>query len=149
MCSATGALRLAAAVAVAWLIVAVPCRADWWTTDGTVSGLAPGPAGSVFVGGGFGAVGPAAGGWVVLDAASGRRDTTWPAIDGSVRCVAPDGSGGWFLGGTFRHVGDTPRPGLAHVRSDRSVDAAWSPGLDGPPDAMAVNGPTVYLAAAG
>src|SRR6188472_426028 len=99
MSGATRALRLAAAVAVAWLAITAPCSADWWTTDGSVTGLAPGPADSVFVDGTFGVVGPAAGGWVVLDAASGQRDATWPALDGAVFAAAPDGSGGWFLGG--------------------------------------------------
>ncbi len=54
-----------------------------------------------------------------------------PAADDLVFAVVSDGGDGWFAGGAFSTIGDVPRPGLAHLRADGSVDATFSVTLTG------------------
>src|SRR3954465_6084599 len=53
-----------------------------WVVDGPVNATAPGPAGSVYIGGRFGAGGPVTGGLAALDGATGANDPGWPLFDG-------------------------------------------------------------------
>jgi trimeric autotransporter adhesin len=85
-----------------------------------------------YIGGSFSRIGPRSGSGVVLDARSGTRDARWPTVaGGSVSAAIPDGSGGWYIAGEFSHVGGLHRNGLAHIRSNRSVDRKWKPDVDG------------------
>jgi outer membrane protein assembly factor BamB len=100
-----------------------------------------------YIGGSFSRIGPRSGSGVVLDARSGARDARWPTVaGGDVSAAIPDGYGGWYIAGEFSHVGRIRRDGLAHVRSDRSVDRQWKPGIDGSAvDAIAVSPRHIFV----
>src|SRR6266516_1094374 len=82
--------------------------------------------GTIYIGGEFTQVGPATGGGVPLDAASGALPPSFPKVLGAVYAVVSDGAGGWYIGGSFSGVGGFPRSNLAHVASDLSV-SDWNP----------------------
>src|SRR5688572_3472744 len=96
-----------------------------WVTNGQVNAIAR-EGGTVYIGGTFTHVGPATGGGVPIDVASGALPPSFPKVDGIVHAVASDGAGGWYIGGAFTAVGGLPRVNLAHVASNLSV-TAWSP----------------------
>lgn len=107
-----------------------------WATDGSGPGGEAGVrvvarAGQViYLGGDFRRVGPGTGGFVSLDAASGRPVPPFPKVLGTVRAVTSDGQGGWYIGGSFTYVGGLARSNLAHILADGSV-ASWDPKADG------------------
>jgi Tol biopolymer transport system component len=119
----------------------------FWVTDGVVKATALSGS-TLYLGGSFGYVGPDTGSFAALDAASGQPSSSYPVVDGDVRASAPDGSGGWFIGGAFTSVGGVKRDNLAHILGDGSLDPAWDPDSDGPVDALAVSGSTVYVGGA-
>lgn len=97
--------------------------------DGPVSSLAPGPDGTVFVGGSFTRVGDREQpGITQVDLDTGRPTATFRSgIDsGDVRSV--EASGGWvYIGGSFSMVGGVRRAGVARLSiRDGQVD----PGFD-------------------
>lgn len=125
-----------------------------WVTDLRVTAVERAGQ-TLYIGGDFNFVGPATGGGVPTDAASGVAAPSFPKVAGNVWAVAPDGSGGWFLGGRFTSVGGVPRFNLAHILSDMSL-SPWDPnagvtsyvgnlGFYGV-RALAVSGSTVYAA---
>src|SRR5207253_8908763 len=71
--------------------------AHLWVIDGTVSTIAPTPAG-VFVGGDFTLIGPPTGSWVEVGA-TGAPLAPKPRIEGGVTTATPDDAGGWYLRG--------------------------------------------------
>jgi trimeric autotransporter adhesin len=81
------------------------------------------------------------------DRESGTRGARWPTVaGGSVSAAIPDGSGGWYIAGEFSHVGGVRRDGLAHIRSDRSVDRKWKPSVDGSAvDAIAASRRRIFV----
>jgi WD40 repeat protein len=80
---------------------------------------------TAFIGGSFGRVGPAVGSAVQFDASSGAPVAFPQFAGGSVTAAVGDGSGGWYVGGDFDRVAGAVRYGLAHVRADGTVDAAF------------------------
>src|SRR5581483_3427666 len=100
----------------------------------------------VYVGGDFSIVADRTGSAIVLTAA---RDTLAPVraevAGGSVAAAVADGDGGWYLGGTFTSVGGVARPGLAHLRSDGSLDPSFAPPSLGQIRALALAGGTLYV----
>ena len=91
----------------------LPFQAD---LDGPVWALAPGPDGSVLVGGDFDTVdGVTNPGLTRLDLATGRPSAGFDAwVDGDVRALVV--SGGWaYVGGWFSYVNDISRKGLARI----------------------------------
>jgi hypothetical protein len=115
-----------------------------WVTDGTTRSVVR-AGGTIYIGGAFTQVGPAGGGGVPINVASGALLGSFPKVAGRVFEVVPDGAGGWYIGGQFTAVGGVPRSNLAHVASDMSV-SAWNPSVnaDGRVLAIAVSGSTVY-----
>ena len=103
-----------------------PAPLPGFVTDEPVNALAR-SAGRVFLGGDFTRIGPATGGGVVLDPASGLRAAQFPDVRGIGFAVAPDGAGGYYVGGRFSAVGGVPRKNIAHVLADGSVDPAFAP----------------------
>ena len=93
---------------------------------GTVTAIAVGEDGTVYVGGPFTRIGPMSGGGVPLDSSTGTPFPRFAAVDGTVRAVTTDGAGGWYVGGSFARVGKQPRANLAHVLADGSLDALWA-----------------------
>ena len=142
--------------AVGGLVVAAACvlassRAGFaqtidenlWITNGRVAAVVRN-GGTIYIGGEFTQVGPATGGGVPLDAASGALPASFPKVAGQVYDAVPDGAGGWYVGGSFTAVGGLPRFNLAHVASDLSV-SAWDPSASSPVWALAMSGSTIYV----
>ncbi|NUO58136.1 MAG: delta-60 repeat domain-containing protein [Hamadaea sp.] len=104
----------------------LPLRAD---LDGPVWALAPGPDGSVLVGGDFDQVdGVTNPGLARLDLATGRPSAGFDAwVDGDVRAIVVRGP--WaYVGGWFGYADDVSRKALARIDArtgalDRSFDA--------------------------
>ncbi|HEY6196500.1 MAG TPA: IPT/TIG domain-containing protein [Candidatus Eisenbacteria bacterium] len=113
-----------------------------WVTNGNVAAVVR-AGGKIYIGGGFSQVGPASGGGVPLDIASGALPPSFPKVLGSLSAVVSDGAGGWYIGGQFTTVGGFPRTNIAHLASDLSV-SAWNPNANGEVLALAVGGSTVY-----
>src|SRR2546426_1486999 len=103
--------------AVAGLVVAAVCvlvssgagfaqtiDENLWVTNGPVRAVVR-DGGTIYIGGDFTQVGPATGGGVPLDAASGALPPSFPKVVGVVFAVISDGAGGWYLGGSFSAVG--------------------------------------------
>lgn len=112
-------------------------------TDGSVRCLLQ-HGDTLYVGGQFHNVGRPAGGFVVLDAVTGRQPDRWPHVSGQLSAAAADGQGGWYIGGNFGTVAGVVRPFAAHVRADGTLDA-WDPHANGAVGAITVCGPVVYL----
>jgi len=105
-------------------------------TNGSIASMAV-CGDTLYVTGHFTWIGSANGSAVAFDAATGEPVAPWPRIHARVvdgwfyryaTVTCPDDEGGCFVGGNFLSVSGVPRMGLAHVRSDGSVDA-WDPGL--------------------
>ena len=127
---------LAAAVAAASLALAgvaptalaeqpLPDTSDpgVWTTNGAVSGGAQVGDTSYF-GGNFTYVGPATGGGVLFDPATGTVDPK-PQIDGSVVTSTPDGNGGFYAAGFFQQAQGQTVGQIVHFNADGSLDAGF------------------------
>ena len=83
---------------------------------------------------------------VVLSTADGKSEAVRARVaGGSIRAAIADGAGGWFMGGTFSAVGGTARPGLAHVRSDGTLDTAFTPAGLGQVRALALDAGRLYV----
>jgi len=123
--------------------LAQPVDGNLWITNGYVRSVVR-AGGTVYIGGDFSHVGPATGGAVALDLATGALSPTFPKVAGHVFAVASDGAGGWYIGGAFTAVGGLPRSGIAHVTSDL-VLSDWNPGTNDFVTALAVSGSTVYV----
>lgn len=116
------------------------------TTDGGVAAIVS-SNGRVYVGGGFGRVGPYTGSGVGIDRITGRS-IGLPALPSGVSAVVPDGAGGWYVGGEFAGVADMGQSNLVHVRADKSVDPAFDARANGRVDALALDGGTLYVGGA-
>src|SRR5437879_673224 len=99
-------------------------RQDFYVTNGTVNAAVV-SGNTLYIGGEFTQVGPATGGGVAIDEASGAPLVVSPSVTGIVLAVVPDGSGGWYIGGDFRAVGGVSRQNLAHVLSNNTV-SVWN-----------------------
>ena len=51
---------------------------------------------------------------------------------------------GFFIGGLFSSVGTKHASNLAHIKSDGTLDTAWTGSTNGTVNALAVSGGTVY-----
>src|SRR5947207_2244425 len=122
--------------AFAWTAGSRPARAqvvrqDFYVTNqgGSVNAAVL-SGNTLYIGGEFEYVGPATGGGVPLDLASGAPTGVYSRVTGTVSAVVPDGAGGWYLGGVFSAVGGSPRSNIAHVLADGTV-SAWDPSAAG------------------
>jgi len=84
---------------------------------------------TLYIGGGFGLVGPCTGQGALVSLDEGRPAAIYPKVAGIVRAVVSDDGGGWFIGGDFVGVGGQPRAHLAHILSDGTV-SPWAPNPD-------------------
>jgi hypothetical protein len=85
---------------------------------------------TLYIGGGFNAVGPCTGGGVPVDAVSGAPLPSFARVAGQVSAVVPDGAGGWYIGGGFNAVDGVPRANLAHILRDGRL-SPWAPAIAG------------------
>lgn len=116
-----------------------------WTTAGAVTAIVP-AGGRLYLGGEFGAVGPAAGPLQVVRTRDGTVGANVPQLSGGdVYAVAADGSGGWFLGGDFTYAGGSRCSYLVHVEPAGGIDPRWCPRPNGEVTMLARTGRTLYL----
>ncbi len=115
-----------------------------WRTDGPVRALTV-ISNTVYLGGDFTYVGPATGGFGMLDPASGTALGRFPWVDGSVYSAVPDNAGGWFIAGDFTSVGEVLRANIAHLLADNSVDPSWAPAVSGSIETLLTSGDMLYL----
>ena len=116
--------------------------------DGEVNALVT-AGGVTYAGGAFSRMSVLSGNAVPVHKTTGFPSElpNFPIVDGSVFGLAPDGTGGYYVGGTFISVGGQARNGLAHVKSDGTVDADWHPDVTGGfVRTLAVHNDTVYVA---
>lgn len=126
---------------------------DFWVPDNSsVTTMAEGDDGTIYIGGSFHNIGPATGPGVVMNNTTAVLGT-YPFVRGgppssdNVRHVISDGSGGWFIGGRFTSIGDESIANIAHIESDGSVDPTIDLTFSADPniDAMAFGGSTLYI----
>jgi hypothetical protein len=95
--------------------------------------------------------------WTLLAGCSAGEDPAFSSVGGPstgeafpeandvVFALVPDGSGGVYAGGRFTEVGRFPRPMLAHILADGTVDVSWTPTADGPVTALLLHEKTLYV----
>jgi hypothetical protein len=64
---------------------------------------------------------------------------------GRVNAIAVQDDGKIIIGGTFVSVNDTPRPNLARLNPNGSLDLTWNPQISGQVLAVAIDGTNIYL----
>ncbi|MBP9773892.1 MAG: fibronectin type III domain-containing protein [Candidatus Peribacteraceae bacterium] len=118
---------------------------DTWVTNGPVYAMTQ-TGGTLYLGGQFTAVGPNTGHGVPLQT-GGSSDpvATYPKVNGDVYSAISDGAGGWYIGGLFTKVGNAAHTNIAHIKSDGTVDSAWTASTDGAVRALALAGPSLYI----
>ncbi|GAA2020883.1 hypothetical protein GCM10009740_06680 [Terrabacter terrae] len=97
---------------------------SFWGTNGRVVDIVSNGT-KAWIAGGFDYVGPNTGRAVTVDSSTGTRIPSSNIVDGTVNASAPDGKGGYYLAGDFSRVSDLRRQGLAHIKSDGTVDRGW------------------------
>jgi outer membrane protein assembly factor BamB len=91
-------------------------------------------------------IAPPTGSTVVISAANGQAEPVKARLaGGSVRAAIADGAGGWYIGGTFTSVGGVPRPGLAHLLADGTLDTAFAPPELGQVRALVLDAGRLYV----
>ena len=96
--------------------------------------------------GGVSRVASPTGSAVVLSAANGRAEpVTAPVAGGLVQAAITDNAGGWYVGGNFTSIGGVPRPGLAHLLADGTLDTAFAPPDLGQVNALALDAGSLYV----
>ncbi|MDW5593118.1 hypothetical protein VSS74_02130 [Conexibacter stalactiti] len=115
-------------------------------TNGRVRAIAQ-VDGKTVLGGDFDYVGPQTGAGVPFTR-GGAIAARYPQVVGEVYEAVADGSGGVFVAGEITHVGGLARQGVAHIRSDGTVDAGWDANLeDSSVHDLAVVGSRLYIEA--
>ena len=122
-----------------------------WTPNNGVSAITR-IGDTVYLGGAFYYVGPATGGGIVFDPASGATDAK-PQITGAVSEAVPDGAGGLYVAGNLLYVqGKQVLGGIAHLKADGSLDEGFvAPAVDADMfdvasvDAIALAGDRLYV----
>ncbi|MFN8847148.1 MAG: hypothetical protein ACK5W9_09880 [Bdellovibrionales bacterium] len=123
--------------------------------DGTVQAISDVPSlNRVVVGGSFTNVGECIGNGVPLSKSTGLPAVGFNRaamqIQGTVSSAIPDGNNGWYIGGSFTSIGGVPRPALARISSNGSLDPNFVPDLGtlaGTPNitSMVLHGSNLYV----
>jgi|GEM_PF-1231928 len=116
-------------------------------TNGTVYSIAQ-SGNSIYIGGTFTYVGPLNGNGGVVDTNTGAYVSSFPKVNAPIQSVVADGNGGWFIGGDFTQVGGVSRNHLAHIQSDKSLDASWNPNVNSVVYTMELVGTKLYFGGA-
>jgi hypothetical protein len=117
--------------------------------DGNVFALATAASGVTYAGGAFTRLSVHTGAATPVSKTTGLPSEipNFPLVDGDVFAVAADGTGGYYIGGAFTAVGGVLRNGLAHIKSDGTLDSAFDVDIAvGSVRTIEVRGTTVYLA---
>ena len=107
-----------------------PAPAPLQCVRGSVSAIATGDDGTVYVGGQFNRVSEFVGAAVTVDLVTGERSSPTLTTDGQILTCLSDGSGGYYLGGAFTQVNGAARKGLARILADGTVDPLWKPEIE-------------------
>jgi hypothetical protein len=100
---------------------------------------------TVFIGGEFTLLHHYTGNMVLLDTASGLRQT-FPLIEGgAVRAAVSDGASGWFIGGDFTVVNQIVKPRLVHIFANGTLDENWHPNPNGSVSGLVLIGATLNV----
>jgi len=83
---------------------------------------------TLYVGGDFDVVGPPSGGLAIASALDPSAITPSNGV-GTVGQVASDGAGGWYVAEWAQFIDTGYKVAVRHVRSDGSLDPAWTPAL--------------------
>lgn len=145
--SAEGASPVISNADRGWLLHDPPsdiARDDFWVTNGEVSTLAIGD-GVLYAGGSFTYVGPNTGSFVGIDPVSGAADLIDLRVNYRVTAIATDGNGGFYIGGSFTEIDGVPRPGIAHILADGTLDPIFIPAIGGTIRTLVTNQSAVYV----
>ncbi|MEK7263064.1 MAG: choice-of-anchor D domain-containing protein [Bacteroidota bacterium] len=99
----------------------------------------------IYLGGTFTYVGLLTGSAAVIDTANSYGDVGYPNVNGAINAAISDGSGGWYIGGDFTNVGGTARSRLAHINSDKTLDANWNPGANNTINTLLMYNGIIYI----
>lgn len=103
----------------------------WWRPDGTVRTILADSANNrVFLGGDFHQVGPHFPNGAIVDDQIGTPLPGNAKPNSAVQHAVPDGAGGWFIQGQFTTVDGQPRPGLARIDADGTLNP-WQVSVEG------------------
>ena len=103
---------------------------------------------SIFAGGNFSRLGLKTDYFSSITEGSSTSDQSMPNANGQIRCVISDGSGGWYVGGYFTQIGGISKNYVAHIKSDKTVDAAFSAVCSYAVLAIVKDGSKLYLGGA-
>src|SRR5690349_15496495 len=82
---------------------------------------------SYFIGGNFSYVGLKTGYNTHITGTNDYPDMDFPAAtNGQVYSIIPDGSGGWYVGGYFTYIAGVNKNYIAHILSNKTVDAGFT-----------------------
>jgi hypothetical protein len=99
----------------------------------------------LYVAGYFQYIGPRTGRGALRQVSNGAAVPGFPDFaGGDVYAVTDDGVGGWYVGGDFLTVAGQPRPYLAHVLGNGSLDPGFLPEPDGTVRALTRWGGDLY-----
>lgn len=109
-----------------------------WVTNGHVRAIVQ-HGGLAYIGGDFQYVGPRRPFGAVVNSTDGLLSSSQALPNGPVYAVVPipdgadDGSDpdGWYIGGAFTQVNGQPRNRLARINFDGSLDASFTPSVEG------------------
>ncbi len=100
--------------------------------DGSVNALALGPAGEIYLGGGFTSIGGVTRQRLAKLNGDGSLDTSWqPQANSTVSALLVDG-GNVYAGGSFSTASGAPRRSLARFDASTGALSNWAPGGVGP-----------------
>ena len=100
---------------------------------------------SVFVAGDFSRLGLKTDYLGSITEGSSNADQTMPNANGLIRCVIPDGSGGWYVGGAFTVIGGVSKNYIAHILSNKTVDASFTASCNSWVFSIVKDGGRLYL----
>ena len=103
---------------------------------------------SIFVGGNFSRLGLKTDYLSSINEGGTGSDQSMPNTNGQIKCIIPDGSGGWYVGGYFTQIGALNKSYVAHVKSDKTVDASFTATCNSAVFALVKDGAKLYLGGA-
>lgn len=115
------------------------------STDGDVYSVYK-SGGAYYLGGNFHYVGLKTGYDAFVTASNDYPDMNFPAVtNGQVYAILPDGSGGWYVGGYFTQIAGVNKNYIAHILSNKTVDANFTASCNYAVLAIAKVGTTLYI----
>ncbi|QEC66863.1 T9SS type A sorting domain-containing protein [Panacibacter ginsenosidivorans] len=100
---------------------------------------------SVFVAGDFSRLGLKTDYLSTITEGSSSSSQTMPNANGRISCIISDGTGGWYVGGQFTQIGGVSKNYVAHIKSDKTVDASFTASCNSYVFAMVKDGTRLYL----